>query len=86
MDAFAALYVKIFFKKSQNWPRKESLIIWSSKVLESVSRCKSETFTFDLADLDPSAAGGANLLKELSVLDTCVTVVDCSNFFTYFKS
>jgi|DEB0MinimDraft_12_1074336.scaffolds.fasta_scaffold122576_2 G3E family GTPase len=46
----------------------------------------AETFTFDLAGLDPSISEGANLLKELSVLDTCVTVVDCSSFQSYFES
>jgi len=46
----------------------------------------AETFTFDLAGLDPSISEGVQELRELSVLDTCVTVVDCSNFFTYFNS
>ena len=46
----------------------------------------AETFTFDLAGIDPTISVGAIELKELSVLDTCVTVVDCSSFETYFES
>jgi G3E family GTPase len=60
------------------------LVIESTGISEPMQ--VAETFTFDLADLDPSISEGANLLKELSVLDTCVTVVDCSNFFNFFKS
>ena len=60
------------------------LVIESTGISEPMQ--VAETFTFDLEELDPNATSGANLLKELSVLDTCVTVVDCSNFFTYFKS
>ena len=60
------------------------LVIESTGISEPMQ--VAETFTFDLSELDPTATGGANLLKELSVLDTCVTVVDCSNFFKYFKS
>ena len=60
------------------------LVIESTGISEPMQ--VAETFTFDLEELDPNATSGANLLKELSVLDTCVTVVDCSNFFKFFKS
>ena len=46
----------------------------------------AETFTFDLAGLDPSISKGASDLKELSKLDTCVTVVDSSSFDKYINS
>jgi G3E family GTPase len=40
----------------------------------------AETFTFDLESLDPAVSEGVNDLKDLSELDTCVTVVDASSF------
>ena len=64
--------------------RFDYLVIESTGIAEPMG--VAETFTFDLAGLDPSVSEGVVELRELSVLDTCVTVVDCSNFFTYFNS
>ena len=64
--------------------RFDYLVIESTGIAEPMN--VAETFTFDLAGLDPSISEGVQELRELSVLDTCVTVVDCSNFFTYFNS
>ena len=60
------------------------LVIESTGISEPMQ--VAETFTFDLAGLDPSISKGARDLKELSVLDTCVTVVDSSSFDKYFNS
>lgn len=60
------------------------LVIESTGVSEPMQ--VAETFTFDLPLLDPSLSQATQDLKELSQLDTCVTVVDCSNFYTYFNS
>ena len=64
------------------------LIIESTGISEPIQ--VAETFTFDLVDPEADQSSGSvtktNLLRELSVLDTCVTVVDCSNFFRFFKS
>ena len=60
------------------------LVIESTGISEPLQ--VAETFTFDLEELDPTAESGANALKELSRLDTCVTVVDTSNFFRFFKA
>ena len=60
------------------------LVIESTGISEPMQ--VAETFTFDLPLLDPSISQATTELKELSELDTCVTVVDCSNFYTYFNS
>ena len=60
------------------------LVIESTGISEPMQ--VAETFTFDLAGIDPSVSQGATELRELSRLDTCVTVVDCSSFFKYFNS
>ena len=60
------------------------LVIESTGISEPMQ--VAETFTFDLAGIDPSVSVGTVELKELSVLDTCVTVVDCNNFQSYFVS
>jgi G3E family GTPase len=60
------------------------LVIESTGISEPMQ--VAETFTFDLAGLDPSISAGAEELKELSRLDTCVTVVDASSFQTFFSS
>lgn len=64
--------------------RFDYLVIESTGISEPMQ--VAETFTFDLAGIDPSVSQGATELRELSKLDTCVTVVDCSNFFQYFNS
>ena len=66
--------------------RFDYLVIESTGISEPMQ--VAETFTFDMEDPDPNTPSvtKTNLLKELSVLDTCVTVVDCSNFFRFFKS
>ena len=64
--------------------RFDYLVIESTGIAEPLN--VAETFTFDLDTLDPSVSEGVNDLKDLSVLDTCVTVVDASSFQTYFES
>lgn len=60
------------------------LVIESTGISEPMQ--VAETFTFDLMGIDPAISQGTKELQELSRLDTCVTVVDCSSFLKYFKS
>ena len=46
----------------------------------------AETFTFDLAGFDTQKSKATQELKDIAQLDTCVTVVDVSNFDHYFNS
>ena len=46
----------------------------------------AETFTFDLAGFDTQKSQATQELKDIAQLDTCVTVVDVSNFDHYFNS
>ena len=39
-----------------------------------------------MAGVDPKISQGSKQLQDLSTLDTCVTVVDCSMFQEHFKS
>ena len=55
------------------------LVIESTGISEPMQ--VAETFTFDLPGLDPSMSEATTELRELSKLDTCVTVIDCANFF-----
>ena len=54
------------------------LIIESTGIAEPLN--VAETFTFDLESLGPDFSEGLSDLKDLAVLDTCVTVVDASSF------
>jgi G3E family GTPase len=60
------------------------LVIESTGISEPLQ--VAETFTFDIPGLDPSLEEATTELRELSRLDTCVTVVDCSSFFEHFNS
>ena len=60
------------------------LVIESTGISEPLAT--AETFTFDLAGLDPETSKGVKELRDLAELDTCVTVVDCGNFDHYFNS
>lgn len=60
------------------------LVIESTGISEPLAT--AETFTFDLAGFDTEQSQGVQDLKDLAQLDTCVTVVDCSNFDYYFNS
>ena len=60
------------------------LVIESTGISEPLAT--AETFTFDLAGLDPETSKGVQELRDLAQLDTCVTVVDVSNFDFYFSS
>jgi len=57
------------------------LVIESTGIAEPMQ--VAETFTFTMDPTDPESG---NALRELSVLDTCVTVVDASTFTSYFES
>jgi len=68
------------------------LIIESTGISEPMQ--VAETFTFTFEDFggegheghDHGEAPKVNSLKDISVLDTCVTVVDARNFFETFKT
>ena len=60
------------------------LVIESTGISEPLAT--AETFTFDLAGLDPETSKGVKELRDLAELDTCVTVVDCGNFDHFFNS
>ena len=60
------------------------LVIESTGISEPLAT--AETFTFDLAGLDPETSKGVQELRDLAELDTCVTVVDCGNFDQFFNS
>ena len=60
------------------------LVIESTGISEPLAT--AETFTFDLAGFDTQKSEGVRELKDIAQLDTCVTVVDCSNFDYYFNS
>lgn len=60
------------------------LVIESTGISEPLAT--AETFTFDMAGFDPEESKGVQELRDLAKLDTCVTVVDASNFDHYFTS
>ena len=59
------------------------LVIESTGISEPMQ--VAELFTFPLKEMVPTASPDIPDLNSVSQLDTCVTVVDCSTFQTYFN-